>query len=138
MNGMMSVESGQRMPQAHMASENPHHRIPRQSSELDFEIAQQLVEHAQGRRDDRWNGSTNTALDDGNSTGNGPSYSENQGMREGADGEDGLNYDADRLLSPERQLDEQYDSLPKLHPSGQTCWYGLQSFLRVTPVSLCQ
>ena len=130
----MSVESGQRMPQAHMSSENPHHRIPRQSSELDFEIAQQLVEHAQGRRDDRWNGSTNTVLDNDNLGGTGPTCSENQEVQERTDGENGLNYDTDRLLSPERQPDEQYDSIQKLSPSGQTCRYGLQLPLRATSI----
>lgn len=38
-------------PQALSTLQQPYRRLSRQSSEVDYEIAEQLIQHAQGRRD---------------------------------------------------------------------------------------
>lgn len=108
-------------PQGLSTLDHPRVQLSRQSSEVDYEIAEQLIQHAQGRRDGNGNDVAGTAPEsntlpdftsgDRGLSGDQAGESNNSQPRQGNR----------RSSSQERQPEEKYDPISIPVAMGQVC-----------------
>ena len=108
-------------PQGLSTSDRPRGQLSRQSSEVDYEIAEQLIQHAQGRRDGSGNDVASIASDRKTS----PDFTSGDGGQKGdrraEDSKSRSRQDNRRSSSQERQPEEKYAPINIPVAMGQVC-----------------
>ena len=108
-------------PQGLPTSEHPRGQLSRQSSEVDYEVAEQLIQHAQGRRDA--NGNDTVGITSERKTSPDTAVGD-RGLNEdeGGEGNNSRPRQEDRQSSSqERQLEEKYGPINIPVAMGQIC-----------------
>ena len=112
MTGLLSVEAQERSSQALSTLHRPRRLLSRQSSEVDYEAAQQLIKHSQGRRDDTGGDLSN------------PTMELSAAAKESTKSHMAEDRDLRRSASQELLLETQYSPFHNPPGTGQVCRYG--------------
>ena len=120
MTDLLSVAARDMAPQGLSTLDHPRGPLSRQSSDVDYEIAEQLIQHAQGRRDGNGSDVAGTASEHKNSPG---LTSEERGPTEDPGGESNnpQRWQENPRSSQEGQSEEKYGPINIPVAMGQVC-----------------